>query len=107
MCVATGSEFIDVVLMEYRSLSDEDGVFMSLTCLDVEMSLVYDSAILLVKDVKTLGMAEVEKDDESWIAVTLVIDKDSFATAGREEDGESREVCCNLDAVDTLEALCA
>lgn len=57
-----GSEIIDVVLMEFTGISVRDGVFVRLTCLDVEVSLAYNSSVLLIRviDDETFGMGVLE-----------------------------------------------
>lgn len=54
--------------MEFTGVSVEDGVFVYLTCPDVEVRLAYDSSpVLFLRDIddETLEMAVLENDSES------------------------------------------
>lgn len=57
-----GSEIIDVVLMEFIGIFVRDGVFVCLICFDVEVSLVYNLLVFLIRviDDEIFGMGVFE-----------------------------------------------
>lgn len=99
--VVMGSEIIDVVLMEFIGIFVRDGVFVCLICFDVEVSLVYNLLVFLIRviDDEIFGMGVFE----FWNVVIFVIDKDFLMIVVCELDvDECWEVFWSFRFVDML-----